>query len=95
LDYSKLTSLIPTSRQETLSDKLVDIILASKNDDKMPGNLAKIILYHWQNDNLKSEAGLVKLLEAATSVELEKTLNVLNELQMPDIAERIKQELAP
>lgn len=94
MDYSKLTSLIPTSKQETLSDKLVDIILASKNDDKMPSHLANTILHHWQNDNLKSEAGLAKLLEAATSLELEKTLNSLSELKMPDIAEKIKQELA-
>lgn len=94
MDYFKLTSLIPTSKRETLSDKLVDIILTSKNDDKMPSHLANIILYHWQNDNLKSDAGLVKLLEAAVTVELEKTLNALSELQMPNIAERIKQELA-
>jgi len=77
-----------------LSDKLIDVILASKNDDKLPSQLAKTILHHWQNDNLKSESGLATLLESAVLVELEKTFSALNELQMSDVAEQIKQKLA-
>ena len=75
-----------------LSDKLVDIILTSKNDDKLPSQLAKTILNQWQNDNLKSESGLATLLESAVLVELEKTSSALNELQMSDVAEQIKQK---
>jgi len=75
-----------------LSDKLVDIILTSKNDDKLPSQLAKTILNQWQNDNLKSESGLATLLQSAVLVELEKTFSALNELQMSDVAEQIKQK---
>jgi len=95
VDYLKLTSLIPPLKRETLSDKLIDIILTSKNDDKMPSRLANTMLNHWQNDNLKSESGLATLMEAAVLVELEKTLTSLNELQMQDVVEQIKQGVTP
>ena len=94
MDYLKIASLVPVSKWEMLSDKLIDVILASKNDDKLPSQLAKTILHHWQNDNLKSESGLATLLESAVLVELEKTFSALNELQMSDVAEQIKQKLA-
>ena len=92
MDYLKLASLVPVSKWGMLSDKLIDVILTSKNDDKLPSQLAKTILHHWQNDNLKSESGLATLLESAVLVELEKTFSALNELQMPDIAEQIIQK---
>jgi len=94
LDYLKIASLVPVSKWEMLSDKLIDVILASRNDDKLPSQLAKTMLHHWQNDNLKSESGLATLLESAVLVELEKTFSALNELQMSDVAEQIKQKLA-
>ncbi len=84
--------MVPASKWEVLSDKLIDIILTSKNDDKLPSQLAKTMLHQWQNDNLKSESGLATLLESAILVELEKTFSVFNELQMPDVAEQIKQK---
>ena len=94
MDYLKIASLVPVSKWEMLSDKLIDVILASRNDDKLPSQLAKTMLHHWQNDNLKSESGLATLLESAVLVELEKTFSALNELQMSDVAEQIKQKLA-
>ena len=84
---------MPVSKREILSDTLIDFILTSKNDDKLANQLAKAILAHWQNDNLKGESGLATLLESAVLAEREKTLSVLNELQMQDIAERIEQQL--
>ncbi len=95
MEYLKLASSIPTSKRETISEKLIDIVLTSKNDDKLPSRLASNMLHHWQNDNLKSEAGLATLLEAAVLIELEKTFSALNELQMSNIAEQIKQESTP
>jgi len=91
LDYQKLANQIPASKWEAISDKLIDIILTSKNDDKLPSRLANNMLRYWQNNNLNSEPGLATLLEAAVLVELEKTLGALNELQMPNLAELIKQ----
>ena len=93
MDYDRLVSLIPVAKQEMLSDKLVDVILTSKNDEKMPSRLANTILQYWQRDVLKSESGMAALLEAAITLEPEKTIGALNELQATDAAELIKATL--
>ena len=90
MEYAKIIGLIPIEKREMLSDKLVDFILTSKNDEKMPSQLANILLHFWQQNLLKTENGLTVLLEAALLLEPEKTLNLFNELQMTDIAEQIK-----
>jgi len=93
MDYHKLVELIPVAKCETLSDRLVDFILTSKNDEKMPSQLANKMLHYWQHDMLKSESGLTALLEAALLLEPDKTINVFNELQMANVAEQIKEML--
>jgi len=93
VDYRKLVELIPVAKWESLSDKLVDFILTSKNDEKMPNQLANTILHYWQQDVLKSESGLTALLEAALLLEPDKTINAFSELQMVNIAEQIKETL--
>ena len=85
-----MVDLIPPAKHEELSDKLTDYILTSKNDERMPSQLANAILFHWQQDTLRSGSGLAALLEAALLLEPEKTLNVFTELQMEGIAEQIK-----
>lgn len=90
MEYSKLIGLIPIEKREMLSNKLVDFILTSKNDERMPSKLANALLHFWQQDLLKTENGLAALLEAALLLEPEKTVNIFNELQMTDIAEQIK-----
>jgi hypothetical protein len=91
MDYAKLAKLIPTEKQRAVADKLIDVILRSKNDNKMPSDLAKKILYQWQQDLLTSQHGLSALLEAATLLEQEKILKVLTELQLSEIADKIKE----
>jgi len=93
MDYHRLVGLISPSKYEELSDKLVDFLLTSKNDEKMPSQLANSILHFWQQDVLESESGLTALLEAAVLLEPEKTINALNELQMANVAEEIKAAL--
>jgi len=93
MDYRKFVDLIPVPKWETLSDKFIDFILTSKNDEKMPSQLANAILYCWQQDTLKSEYGLTALLEGALLLEPEKTLNAFQELQMANIAEQIKESM--
>jgi len=95
MDYRKLVELIPVAKWEALSDKLVDFILTSKNDEKMPSPLANTILHYWQQDILKRESGLAVLLEAALLLEPDKTVNAFTELQMANIAEQIKEALPP
>lgn len=93
MDYHKLAELIPIEKRENTADKLVDIILSSKNDNKMPSDLANTILYQWQQNLLTSEPGFSALLKAAVLLEQEKTLTVLGELQLDEIADEIKGEV--
>jgi predicted alpha/beta hydrolase family esterase len=91
MDYRKLVETIPVPKREPLSDRLIDFILSSKNDDKMPSQLANNILHRWQNDILISESGLTALLEAAVLLELDKTIGAFTELGLTGLAEQIKQ----
>jgi hypothetical protein len=93
MNYHKLAELIPREKRKNTADKLVDIILSSKNDSKMPSDLANIILYQWQQNLLTSEPGLSTLLKAAILLEQEKTLTVMKELQLNEIADKIKVEV--
>jgi hypothetical protein len=52
--------------------------------------MAKAILNCWQRNLLYSESCLVALLEASFLLEPERTLVILNELQLAEIAETIK-----
>lgn len=91
MDYRKLIELLPVEKWDAISNRLVDLILTSKNDDKLPGQLATAILHQWQNDTLKNEEGIIVLLQAAILLEPEKTTAAFNELQMTNVAEQIKQ----
>ena len=93
MDYPKLAESIPREKRRNTADKLVDIILSSKNDNKMPSDLANRILSQWQQNLLTSEPGLSALLKAAVLLEQEKTLTVLAELQLNEIADKIKEEV--
>jgi len=91
MDYRKIAKMVPIEKREKLSAKLIDFILKSKNADKMPRSLTKIILHHWQQGPLTNEAGLAALLEAAIVVESDKTMNLLEEqLQLLDVVKAVK-----
>lgn len=91
MDYCKLVQSIPAANWELLSDKLINLILKSKNEDKMPCKLANEILHHTQHDTIVSESGLTDLLEAAFLLEPDKTIEALNELQLTSLAEKLKE----
>jgi len=93
MDFSKLVNMIPESKRQPLSDKLVDFILTSKSDDKMPSALAHTLLHYWQRNLLESEHGLHALLEASVLLEPEKTLAAFNELQLANITDEIRAEM--
>jgi len=90
MEYDKLVEAIAVEKRRMVSDRLVDIILTSKNDEKMPSQLANAILSHWQKDILSTQDGLTALLEAAVILEPEKTVTALTELQLTGIAEQVK-----
>ncbi len=88
--YYEVVEKIPSGRREELSDKLVDVILASKNEKKMSAKLANSILYHWQRGLLEDDEGLGALLESAAILEPEKTLEILEDLRLMEIVEKVK-----
>lgn len=87
----KIARKIPESLWSIASEKLVDIALNSGNADKMPSDLAKTILYYWQRDQLATEIGLQRLLEAAMLLEPEKTVMTMEELGLPEIVMLLKE----
>jgi len=90
--YQKIVKKIPVEKREKLSDKLLNFVLKSKKEDKMPGDLANTILSQWQLGPLTTEAGLAALLEAAVLLESEKTMEFLEqELQLVDVAKAIRE----
>jgi len=93
MDFSRLVRMIPESKRKTLSDALVDFVLTSKSDDKMPSALAHTWLHYWQRNLLESEHGLAALLEASVLLEPEKTLAAFNELQFTNVTEEIRAKM--
>jgi len=93
MDYGKLVESVAIQKWSVLFDKLIDLILTSKNDDKMPSQLANTLLSHWQKDVLNTQTGLTVLLEAAVLLEPEKTVAALTELQLTNVAEQLKEAL--
>ena len=92
MTYQRIVETIPVGKREKLSDKLVDFLLKSKKEDKMPSDLANTILNQWQLGPLTTEAGLAAILEAAVLLESEKTMEFLEqELQLADVAKAIKE----
>jgi hypothetical protein len=89
--YQKIVKNVPAEKREKLSDKLVDLLLKTKNEDKMPSGLANTMLQQWQLGPLTTETGLATLLEAAVLLESEKTIELLEqELQLMDVAKAVK-----
>ncbi|HKZ93447.1 MAG TPA: hypothetical protein VJ249_02545 [Candidatus Bathyarchaeia archaeon] len=95
MDYNYLVGIVDKSKWQPLSDKLVDLILTTKNDEKIPSNLANNVLHLWKQDRLVSESGLAALLEAALKLEPEKTLLAISDLQLAELGFKIKEALQP
>ncbi len=95
MDYRRLVETVPPGKKEALLNKLVDVILSSKNDDIMPSRLANRILHQWQQDTLISEFGLTSVLEAAILLDSTKTVESLTTLELTDIAELVKGATTP
>jgi len=87
----KIARNIPASLWNVASEKLIDMILNSPNAGKMPSDLAKTILYYWQRDQLATEVGLQRLLEASMILEPEKAINLMEELGLSEIVVMLKE----
>jgi hypothetical protein len=90
MDYPKLVELVPAEKLGPLSDQLLNFILTTKNDAKMPTKLANTMLSKMQYGEIKSKTGVAVLLEAAVLLEPEKTMTAIGDMQMSQLADEIK-----
>ncbi len=90
MDYPKLADLVPAEKLGPLSDQLLNFVLTTKNEGKMPTKLANCMLSAMQQGIIKNKTGVSILLEVALLLEPEKTMAALNEMQMTQLAEEIK-----
>ena len=91
MSLEKIARNIPASLWNDASEKLIDVVLNSANASKMPSDLAKTILYYWQRDQLATEIGLHRLLEASMILEPEKTMSLMGELGLSEIVAMLKE----
>ena len=92
MSYKKIVEMIPVEKREELSDKLLNYLLKSKKEKKMPSSLAKCFLSQWQTGSFDDEVGLAVLLEATALLEPEKTTEFLEqELQLAEVAKAVKE----
>ena len=95
MSYKKIVEMIPVEKREKLSDKLLNYLLKSKKEKKMPSSLAKCFLSQWQTGGFDDEVGLSVLLEATALLEPEKTTEFLEQdLQLADVAKAVKEAAA-
>ncbi|MBT8172301.1 hypothetical protein KJN74_05475 [Candidatus Bathyarchaeota archaeon] len=93
--YKKIVEMIPVEKREKLSDKLLNFLLKSKKEAKMPSSLAHCFLNQWQTGSFENEVGLPILLEATSLLELEKTIEfVEKDLALIEVAKAIKEAVA-
>ena len=92
MDYSKLVEMIPAEKWGPLSDQLTGVILNSKNDEKMPNALANAMLLKMKEGKTGTKDGLALVLEAAVTLDAEKTVVALGDMQLLRIAEQIVAE---
>ncbi len=92
MSYKKIVEMIPVEKREKLSDKLLNYLLKSKKENKMPSSLAKCFLSQWQTGGFDDVVGLAVLLEATVKVEPEKTLEFVEmEMQLAEVAKALKE----
>jgi len=86
----EIVKLIPISLREIVSNEFIKIVINSSNSHKIPPSLARSLLYYWQRDNLSTEIGLAKLIEAALIVEYDKAIKILTDLGLNEAIRLVK-----
>jgi hypothetical protein len=91
MSYQKIVKMIPVEKRGEISDKLLNYVLKSKKESKLPSSMAKCFLSQWQTNTFDDEVGLEVLLEIASILELEKTAEFLEqECQLAEVAKSLK-----
>jgi hypothetical protein len=86
----EIVRLIPVSLREIVSNEFIKIVINSPNSHRIPSSLVRSLLYYWQRDNLSTEVGLAKLIEAALIVEYNKAIKILIDLGLNEAIRLIK-----
>ena len=93
--YQKIVKMIPVEKRGKISEKLLNYVLKSKEEKKLPSSMAKCFLSQWQTGGFDDEVGLSVLLEATALLEPEKTTEFLEQdLQLADVAKAVKEAAA-
>jgi hypothetical protein len=90
MDYPKLIEMIPAEKYAPLSGKLIGVILNSKND-ALPTTLANDMLLKMKEGKAETKEGIAVILQAAVTLDAEKTVTALGDMQLLKIAEQIVQ----
>jgi hypothetical protein len=90
MDYPKLVEMIPAEKWTPLSSQLIGVILNSKND-AMPTALANAMLLKMKDGKEGTKEGLAIVLQAAVTLDAEKTVTALGDMQLLKIAEHVVQ----
>jgi hypothetical protein len=88
MDYPKLVEMIPAEKWAPLSDKLIGVILNSKND-AMPVTLANDMLLKMKEGQAGTKDGLAVIFQAAVTLDAEKTVTALGDMQLLKVAEQV------
>jgi hypothetical protein len=84
--------MIPVEKRGIISDKLLNYVLKSKKEKKLPSSMAKCFLSQWQTSTFDDEKGFAVLFEMAAVLELEKTTAFLEqECQLAEAAKALKE----
>ncbi len=91
MDYPKIVELIPAEKWGPLSDQLIGVILNAKKADTLSNKLANCMLLEMKQGATGTKQGLSVVLEAAVTVDAEKTVTALGDMQLLKIAELVVQ----
>jgi hypothetical protein len=89
-NMESMTEKIPVSLYKNLSDKLISVILDSKDKDAVSSDMTKKIIYLWRQDQLATPAGIETLVQAASGVDQTATVKILEDLGLQEIAVTVK-----
>jgi hypothetical protein len=81
---------IPVSLYTNLSEKLVYIVLSTKDKNAVPAETAKEIIYLWRQDQLASPTGIRILINAASRVNAEATYGTMDELGLNAVTANLR-----
>ncbi|MCW4049171.1 MAG: hypothetical protein NWE89_05475 [Candidatus Bathyarchaeota archaeon] len=81
---------VPVSLYKTLSEKLVSLILDSENNNAVSTETTKKIIYLWRQDQLASTTGIETLIHAAIAINVEDTVEIMNELGLQELSIAVK-----